>query len=510
MLGILPEIVISVVGLLILVLDFMLPPAQKDDVPKRNVEYTWLSIAGLVATGVSIFAARNGAIPEWAQSQITLDAFGTFFKLLIVLATILVLLITPHYVSQRLTGGYGEFYAIVIFSALGMFLMSSATDLITLYVALEFTSLCIYILSGYMKHDPKSAEAGMKVFLIGVISSGVMLYGMSLFYGAVGSTQLVEIREALGGQANTLFYLALVMVLTGFAFKLAIVPFHQWMPDTFEGAPTPFVAFLSVAPKAAGFAMLMRVFSTAFGDFEKEWALLLAGIAALTMTVGNLAAIPQRNFKRLLAYSSIAQAGYMLVGLAAYNMQHKAEMGWMREAGILIYLVTYVFMNVGAFGVAILVSRATGSDDIEATRWMVKRSPLAAVAFLLFGWSLAGLPPTAGFIGKYFLFSAAVDSGLTWLALVGVLNSVVSVFYYFNIVRLMFFPPPLPGERMAAPAEPPPIASPRLLEAALALSIIGTLAIGIYPQPIIEWAQNSILNVPTAPSVTELLPLLKW
>jgi proton-translocating NADH-quinone oxidoreductase chain N len=282
------------------------------------------------------------------------------------------------------------------------------------------------------------------------------------------------------------------------------------MPDTFEGAPTPFVAFLSVAPKAAGFAMLMRVFSTAFGDFEKEWALLLAGIAALTMTVGNLAAIPQRNFKRLLAYSSIAQAGYMLVGLAAYNMQHKAEMGWMREAGILIYLVTYVFMNVGAFGVAILVSRATGSDDIEATRWMVKRSPLAAVAFLLFGWSLAGLPPTAGFIGKYFLFSAAVDSGLTWLALVGVLNSVVSVFYYFNIVRLMFFPPPLPGERMAAPAEPPPIASPRLLEAALALSIIGTLAIGIYPQPIIEWAQNSILNVPTAPSVTELLPLLKW
>ncbi len=496
MLGILPELTLTILGLLVLVVDFLLPPATKEeDRNSRHMLFAGLSIVGFFITWGTVNAARGHALPDWARAQMTVDAFAVFFKVVVLIAAILTVCLTPPYLPKRIAGGHGEFYALLIFAALGMFLMASATDLITLYVALEFTSLCIYVLSGYMKHDPKSAEAGMKCFLIGVISSGVMLYGMSLLYGAVGSTQLTQIGDALTSQSTPLTSLAIVMVLAGFAFKLAIVPFHQWMPDTFEGAPTPFVAYLSVAPKAAAFAMVMRVFFIAFGKLEQDWALLIAVLAALTMTVGNLAAIPQKNLKRMLAYSSIAQAGYMLIALAAFNMEH-ADYEWMRASGIMIYLLTYVFMNVGAFGVAVLMARATGSEDIESTRWMIKRHPLAAIAFLIFGWSLAGLPPTAGFIGKYFLFSTAIDSGLTWLALVGVINSVISVYYYFNVVRLMFFPPPLPGEKMAAPAEPTPIVSPFILKAALWASIIGTIAIGIYPDPVIQLAKDSVMSIP--------------
>jgi len=486
-----PEYILTALGLTILVADLVTPRASK-----RNL--AWLTVMGLLlalaaSALVAVSPPLRRELPGWAASQLTVDQFAMFFKLTVLIATMLVVLASPDYVERRIGHSTSEFYALIVFAALGMILMASSTDLISLYLAMEFTSLTSYVLAGYQKSNQKSAEAGLKYFLLGVVSSGLMLYGLSFVFGATGTTSLKQIALHLQvGDAtkNPLLMPAVVMVLAGFGFKMALVPFHQWCPDVYEGAPTPFAALLSVGPKAAGFAMLMRVLFTALGALEAQWSVVLALIAALTMTVGNLGALHQTNLKRMLAYSSIAQAGYMLIGIAATG----ADPNW-RTSGVLLYLFSYAFMNVGAFVCAMVLLEGSETEDIEQTRNFVRRSPLTTLCLLVFLASLAGIPATSGFVAKALVFGAAIDAKMTWLGAIGWINTVISMFYYFNVVRFMFnFPPNLTAEHGHLGEDESTtttIALPLSLQVALATCAVWTVLIGLYPGPFIELARSA-------------------
>jgi len=339
-----------------------------------------------------------------------------------------------------------EYYALLVSMTLGMFLMAGATNLLMMVLAMELTSLSSYILAGYTKEASDSSEASMKYIVYGAVSSGVMLYGVSILFGLSGATNYAGINRAMALSApnTTALLLATVFIVVGFGYKISAVPFHFWTPDVYEGAPITITAFLSVASKAAGFAMMMRFFKVIFIDstvltlpsgvwtslYAFEWNKLLVILSVLTMTLGNLVAVWQDNLKRLLAYSSIAHAGYMLMGVVLLS-----DKG---IAAVLIYFVMYLFMNLGAFYVVMLVANKTGSEDISAYRGLGYRSPLIAVAMALFLVSLTGLPPTAGFVGKFYLFTAVLDSRWVWLAVVGAVNSVISLYYYARVLRYMF------------------------------------------------------------------------
>ena len=341
-----------------------------------------------------------------------------------------------------------------------------------IYLAIELLSITSYILTGYLREDPKSNEAAIKYFLYGATASAAMLYGMSLLYGATGSTNLSQIAMALRDAEASLrgiIFPAVIFLLVGFGFKIGAVPFHQWAPDAYEGAPTPVTAFLSVGPKAAGFAVLARVFLTALPSFQPDRIALLASISAVTMTLGNLVAIWQKNIKRMLAYSSIAQAGYILLGVVAASA--------LGMTSLVFYLIIYLFANLGAFIVIITFSNGGGGDAIEDYAGLSQRSPGLALAMLLFLLSLAGIPPLAGFIGKFYLFAAAMKEGFLWLVLVAVLNSIVSLYYYLQVVRQMYIIPPRTEEPV--PASP-------ALSGALLITMAGVLLLGIYPAPLVE------------------------
>jgi len=337
-------------------------------------------------------------------------------------------------------------------------------------------SLTGYIMASYLKDNPLSVEAGIKYFLYGAVSAAVMLYGMSLVYGMTGTTDLAQIKQALAGlhmtmQGKLLLYMAFVFILVGLGFKIAIVPFHQWSPDVYEGAPIPVTAFLSVGPKAAGFAALVRLLVVAFPTSALNWVPVVGVLAAITMTFANVVAITQRNIKRMLAYSSIAHAGYVLVGLAAYPKSQDYSIN-----GIILYLVIYLFMNLGAFAVAISVFNKMGTELIEDYAGFAKTSPRLAMLMAIFMLSLTGIPPTAGFVGKFYLFMAAVQSDLYWLAGFMLVNTAISLYYYFNVVRYMYF---------YEPKTPEPAEEPGYLQYALLITLFFTLLIGIYPQWVI-------------------------
>jgi proton-translocating NADH-quinone oxidoreductase chain N len=377
---------------------------------------------------------------------------------------------------RRRTPYRGEFYTLLLFTALAISLIAAATDLILIYLAIELLSITSYVLTGYLREDPKSNEAAIKYFLYGAAASAVMLYGMSLLYGATGSTNLSEIATALREAEASLrgvVFPAAILLLVGFGFKIAAVPFHQWAPDAYEGAPTPVTAFLSVGPKVAGFAVLARVFLTALPSFQPDRVVaLLAGISVVTMTFGNLVALTQRNIKRMLAYSSIAQAGYILLGVVAAST--------LGMTSLVFYLIVYSFTNLGAFIVVITFSNGGGGDAIEDYAGLSQRSPGLALAMVLFLLSLAGIPPLAGFVGKFYLFAAAMKEGFLWLVLVGVINSIVSLYYYLQVIRQMYIIPPRTEE--AVPAS-------RALSSALLIAMAGVLLLGIYPAPLIELIQ---------------------
>lgn len=393
-----------------------------------------------------------------------LDSFAHIFRCFALGAVAITLLLSFSY-SPIHNKYHGEFYSLFLFMAFALTLVAAANDLLMIFLAVEFVSLLSYILTGFLKNDVKSKEAAIKYLLFGSVCSGVMLYGMSLVYGAAGSLALPVI-------GNTLFYapfkpLAIVAVLfffVGLGFKISMAPFHMWAPDVYEGAPTPVTAFLTVAPKAVGFGVLMRILATAFGTQYAAWSFIITVLSILTMTVGNITAISQTNIKRFLAYSSIAQAGYILMGLAVFSNIGK-------EA-ILIYLLAYIFTNLGAFAVVLLVSEQTGNDNLDSYAGLSGRSPAASALLTVFLLSLAGLPPFAGFIGKYYVFAAAIDAKFITLAIVAAINSIIAAYYYFRIIRLMYLVP-ASGPALSAP--------PRSISIALWLMFAGVLAMGIFP-----------------------------
>jgi proton-translocating NADH-quinone oxidoreductase chain N len=476
-----PELVLCIFALAIMLLDLV----SRRRLDRRLLR--WLALAGALLAGIWTMLlllpwqqqSAQGALPG---GMMTVDPFALFFALLACAATIMVVLMSWGYVEEKVKAP-GEFYSLLLFAATAICLIAAASDLIMVYLSIEFLSLTSYVLTGFLRNDDKSTEAGLKYFLYGAVASAVMLYGMSLFYGMSGSTSLSLIGRQIGtGRFETV--VPLVLLLTGFGFKIAAVPFHQWSPDAYEGAPTPVTAFLSVAPKAAGFAVLARVLTLGLPTLTLNWVALLSGICVATMFVGNLSAIPQRNIKRMLAYSSIAQAGYALIGVICYDP--KAD-GYIP---LLIFLLGYLFTNLGLFAAVVAFSNATGSDEIKDYAGLIKRAPWLAGSMLIFFLSLVGIPGTAGFIGKFFIFKSAVQTlhgPFLLLALLGVVNSVISVYYYFSVVRYMFFVPAPEGDEAAAR----PIAIGAPIMAALIIALLGTLLIGLYAGPFIDLVQKS-------------------
>lgn len=479
---VLPELALLLGAALVFLLDIV----WLRRVSSAERRMTWLPGVAIIV----LLVAALAMIPSQGQqltaaTMLTVDGFALFFKAIALMGVGLVILTAMPYMKGRTPFG-GEFYALLLITALAISLTVSANNLILIYVSFEFLSITSYVLAGYFRHDRKSGEAALKYFLYGATASAVMLYGMSLVYGATGTTNLAEISTALNARNSAdliwLMVPAIVMLLVGFGFKASLVPFHQWAPDTYEGAPTPVTAFLSTASKATGFAILMRVFITAFaGAISFQWVPVLVVIAVLTMSLGNLVALRQSNVKRLLAYSSIAQAGYILIGVAAANANPQLTFNGIN--GVLIYLLAYLFTNLGAFAVVTTIENETGKLDIKDYAGLVRRSPWLAVLLTVFLLSLAGIPPTGGFLGKFFVFGAAVQNQMWVLLAIAAINTVVAAFYYLNIARYMFFASAEDGASRVriSPA----------FGVTLGITAVVTVLLGLAPQPLIEWATTS-------------------
>lgn len=474
-----PEITLTIFALLLLGLDLAFR--------RLKDALAYLAIGGLILALV-VTASLLGSQGALFSGMLVVDPFALYFKIIACLATGLVILSSIAFMKTK-TPYRGEFYSLLLLATLAIALLAGASDLVMIYLSLEFLSLTSYVLVGYLRGDPKSSEGGIKYFLYGAVTSAMMLYGISLLYGITGSTNLAEIGTALlvpaSPAASTpwLILPAVIFMLAGFGFKISLVPFHQWTPDAYEGAPTPIAAFLSVGPKAAGFAVLIRVFLTALPAYQIDWLAILAGISLVSMTFGNLVAIQQTNIKRMLAYSSIAQVGYILLGVVA------AGPGTVGITGVLLFILAYLFTNLGAFVAVVAFSHVTGSDQIADYAGLIRRAPLLAAALVVFFMSLAGIPPTGGFLGKLFVFGAVIQMGqkaFYFLAVVGVLNSVISIYYYFNLVRLMFF---LPAKDETSLHIPPS------LVLAVTVTMALTLIMGLYPQPFIDLATRSVGTV---------------
>ena len=471
-----PEIILAILGLLILLLDLIFRERGHAALP-------WVAVVGFALSLAAILYIWGANRLVFADMY-AIDTFALFFKLMAVISGIVITLVSIEYLRTR-TPYKGDFFTLFVFSVLALVLMASATNLLMIYLSIEFLSYTSYLLTGFLRNDKKSNEGAIKYFLFGAITSAVMLYGLSLLYGATGSLNLTEVASLFAATSdNSLRALGLVataLVLAGFGFKISLVPFHMWAPEAYEGAPTPVTAFLSVGPKAAGFALLLRLILTALPALQDGLVPLLGVISIATMTLGNLVAIQQTNVKRMLAYSSIAQAGYMLIGVVGLNLPGNSPFSGLNR--VVIYLFANFFTNLGAFICVIAIEDATGITEIPQYAGLIKRAPYIAALFVFFFLSLAGIPPTAGFIGKFFVFASALRGGFIFLAIVGVINSVVSVFYYFNIVRAAFFQPA---------TDPTPIRISPVVTAALTVTAVVVLLIAVYPQPLFDVTSMSM------------------
>ncbi len=457
-----PEIAVLALALVLLGLDLFTDS-------KKVV--AWVGLVGLVvpaALAVSLLGYNATSF----SGTLIVDSFAVFFMLLFLTAAALVILSSIQYASGNLAWR-AEFYAVLLIATVGMMLMASSGDLIMVYIALETASISLYILAGFRKTDPASTEAALKYLLLGAMASAVLLYGMALLYGLTGTTTLATIGTRLAPQVGQpIALLALVLVVTGFAFKIAAVPFQMWAPDVYQGAPTPVTAFLSVASKASGFAVMIRVFTSALAPLQADWQMIFAALAVVTMTLGNFAAIPQRNIKRMMGYSSVAMAGYLLVGMAV--------MAGGGASSIMLFLLAYTITNLGAFAAIIAFSNQVGSDEIEDYAGLSARSPALALGFTMCLFSLIGIPPLAGFFGKFYVFAEGYNNGLGWLVVIALLNSAVSMYYYLRVVKVMYVNP--------AKDESPVKVSPSL-GTALAFTAFGVIAIGVFIGPLMNTAQ---------------------
>jgi len=473
--AILPEILLLALGLLVLAVDLALKEEKR-----RSLG--WLTAGGLLAImAASLMFARPGDPEMVFGGMVRYDWLGFFFKMLFLFAAAITALFM---MDHKNLGHRGEAYLLLLASTLGMSLMASAADLVMLYIAIETTSIPLYILAGFMTGDDHSTESGFKYLLFGALTSTVMLYGFSLLYGFTGTTGIYELGAMFSaGQVSLGLAVGLIfLIIVGLGFKVSIVPFHFWAPDVYEGAPTPVAGFLSTASKAAGFAVLMRLFLIAFPDVAASWSLLLAVLSTLTMTLGNLVAMVQKNIKRLLAYSSIAHAGYAMIGLAAVS-----QLG---VASVVFYLAAYILTNLAAFGVVVAVGRETGSDEITAYSGLSRRAPGLALAMMVAFLSLAGMPPFGGFVAKVFVFTAAVKADMVWLAIVGVLNSIIGVYYYLTVLKYVYL---YRMENEDEDQHPIPLSRPYTI--ALVVLSIGILLIGTIFAPWFGFSGAAAVNL---------------
>jgi NADH-quinone oxidoreductase subunit N len=476
----LPELFLIGWLCLVLIVDFSFRRMLQEHI-------AYLSIAGLAITLILLASFDVQAISGTLFGHMfVVDRLALFFKMFVVGATILVILLSIDFV-HRFSFFRGEYYFLVVMSALGMMFMASANDLLSLFVTLEFSTFGFYILVAYLREDTASNEAGLKFFILGVFVAGLLAYGISLVYGETGKLVFSDMNAHVATPGLVVGFL---LIFAALGFKIGAVPFHSWIPDTYHGSPTPVTAFLSIAPKAAAFAILLRMFLVALATFKPAWTLLLVAASILSMTYGNIVAIAQRNVKRLLAYSGIAQIGNILIGLAAGT-----KMG---SDSILFYLLTYLFANLGAFAVIVAVGNVLGTDEIEDYNGLNRRSPFLAFAMLIFLLSLAGVPPLAGFIGKLYIFVAAMKEGLYTLITVGLINIVISLYYYLVIVKKMYINEPIDRS-------PIKISGP--MRVALYVGLAGTLVIGIYPQPFMDWVMAATLMFSASAGAAVSTPL---
>ena len=474
-LSILPETLILLLGIILLIVE----PFWKVE-NRRNAG--WLVAGGLFAIlAISVFIGRPGDPVPALGGMIRFDWLGFFFKMLFIFgAGITALFLMDHEkVGQR-----GEAYVLLLASTIGMCLMASSADLVMLYLAIETTSIPLYVLAGFMLSDEHSTEAGFKYLLFGAMTSAVMLYGFSLLFGFAGTTNLYALAAALhsGHLAASVMLGVIFLLIVGLGFKVSIVPFHFWAPDVYQGAPTPISGFLSTASKAAGFAVIARLFLVVFPDFTLTWTTMLAVLSAVTMTVGNLLAMPQKDLKRMLAYSSIAHAGYAMIGIVALS-----KLG---ITSVVFYMVAYIVTNMAAFGVVTAVGRVVGSDEYDAYRGLSRRSPWLGLIMLAAFLSLAGMPPFGGFVAKVFVFAAGVQSNYTWLVVIGILNSIVGVYYYLNVMKYVYL------YRMEnEDEEKHPIALTRPYVIALAVLALGVILVGTIFAPWFSWSSSAAVNL---------------
>jgi len=458
-----PELALAILAVVLILADLF-----TSDKAKGWLAY--LAVGGLVVTAAVTVGVGRFPGSSFADT-VVVDPLTTLFQLIFLSSAVVVILSSTEFIRRR-SRYPGEFYTILLFATLGAMFLASGNELITLYVAIELTSISQYVLAGFLKGDPRSSEAGLKYLLLGALSSAVLLYGIALIYGATGSTGLTAVRAALTAQpSSSVALLGMTFLLAGFGFKMAVVPFQMWVPDVYEGAPTPVTAYLSVASKAAGFVVVLRVFGFGLLPLATVWPMAFAVLAAVTMTVGNVAALRQTNVKRLLGYSSIGQAGYALTGLAAAN--HATA------TGLIFFLMAYAATNLCVFGAVIYFSTRLGGDDLADYAGLSRRAPAMAVVLMIGLLSLVGLPPMVGFWSKVYLFLSLFDVGVVWLVIVGLLNSALAAFYYLKIVRAMFLLPPASDQRLSSD---PPAA------VAAGLTVLAVVVFGIVPGPLIQAA----------------------
>jgi NADH-quinone oxidoreductase subunit N len=481
-----PEIILTVTACVALVMEVILPY-------RKSKATAYFALAGIALAAVSLgiqWYGRDASPFDGFYGMIRIDGFAFLFRSIFLIASALAIAVSTRYLDIE-GEQHGEYYALVLFATVGMMFLACGYDLISLYIALELMALTFYVLVAFTKREKRSNEAAMKYFLLGAFSSGILLYGMSLLYGVAGSTNLGEIARTVGeamatpgtgdsavGSLKPLLILGMIALASGLFFKIAAVPFHMWAPDAYEGAPTSVTAFLSTGSKAASFALYARIFLEALPSMRNEWAPLLGLVAAVTIMVGNWAAVTQENSKRLLAYSSISNAGYLLLGLVAGNSYGRI--------GLVIYLLVYTLMNMGAFAVIISMRRrGIIGDNVDDLAGLAQKAPGMAAMMAIFMLSLGGLPVTGGFIGKYFLFGGLIQRGATdgkswyyWLAIWAIINTVVSFYYYARFIKVMYL-----GDRVA---DDKPLSLSPALQTALVVALLGIIFVGIYPQPIIS------------------------
>ncbi len=460
-----PVLVLGVFAMMVLVLDLF--------GGRNKTLLTFTSLVGLLMTAVSTFAKHPIPAYSFNESYIV-DHLSLFFICIFTLSSALTILLSVEY-NEREGIRAGEYYALILFCTVGMILLASSTDMIMIFLGIEIVSICLYVLAGIRRNDHRSNEAALKYFLLGAFATGFLLYGMTLVYGSTGSTNLFKIAEFIqnpSAQSNPLLLMGLVLLIIGLGFKVASAPFHMWAPDVYQGAPTPVTAFMAVGPKAAAFAAFFRVFAEAFPEMSPSWETLLSIIAVLSMFVGNLGAIMQTNIKRMLAFSSISHAGYILMAVIA-----KSPLG---SSSLLFYMLSYTFMTFGVFGIVIILGRK-GEDTLEIENYsgLAYKHPVIALSMTIFLLSLGGLPPFAGFVAKFFIFSAAIQEGLLALVIIAVLNSAISFYYYLKVVVFMYM--------KESEAEFKISLTPMTVFVIL-IGVIGTINLGIFPNTIIALA----------------------